>query len=57
MREDIARWVAADRESAVAVLGADAESRIAADTEKNYSRYDRMSSKIIQNFVQFLKAY
>ena len=39
------------------VLGVDGEQRIRADTDKHYRRYERLGNRILNNFVQFLKAY
>jgi len=39
------------------VLGADAEARIRDDTAKHYPRYERLGNRILNNYVQFLKAY
>lgn len=56
-REDIDKLVAADRETATKVLGSDAEARIREDSGKYYNRYARAGEKLVQNFVQYLKAY
>ena len=54
---DIEAIVAADREGAGKVLGADGERTIREDTSKYYSRYARLGDRILANFVQFLKVY
>jgi GMP synthase-like glutamine amidotransferase len=56
-REDIDRLVTADRATAAQVLGPDAERTIAGETEKNYPRYARLGDRLLDNFVQYLKAY
>jgi GMP synthase (glutamine-hydrolysing) len=39
------------------VLGSDGQKQIRQDTAKNYPLFDRLSTRILQNFVQFLKVY
>jgi GMP synthase-like glutamine amidotransferase len=56
-REDIEKLVANDRESATKVLGPDAEQKIRQDTAQYYNRYARLGERLLQNFVQYLKAY
>jgi GMP synthase-like glutamine amidotransferase len=56
-REDIEKCVANDRETAVKVLGPDAETKIRHDTDKYYDRYARAGEKLVENFVQYLRAY
>lgn len=56
-REGIEAIVAADREACVKVLGPGGPDQIKADTDKHYTRYDRLGTKLLQNYVQFLKAY
>ncbi len=46
-----------DRESLAKVLGPDGEATIKADTAKHYPKYERLGNKLIQNIVQFMKAY
>jgi GMP synthase-like glutamine amidotransferase len=45
------------REEATKVLGADGVNKIREETTKNYPRHARLGNKILENFVQFLKAY
>jgi GMP synthase-like glutamine amidotransferase len=56
-REGIEQLVANRKEDIGKVLGADGEAKIRQDTEKFYSRYERLGNRVLQNFVQFLKAY
>jgi GMP synthase-like glutamine amidotransferase len=56
-RPGIDALVAGNRDQLTQVLGADGESKIKADTEKFYPRYERVGDKILSNFVQFLHAY
>ncbi len=56
-RPGIDAIVEGNKQQALDVLGADAVNTIKADTEKYYPRYERVTSKFIQNFVQFLHAY
>ncbi|MFN4244358.1 MAG: type 1 glutamine amidotransferase [Tepidisphaerales bacterium] len=55
--DDIERVVAADRATAVQVLGEDGVARIAEETKKHYARHERAGNKILTNLVQFLKSY
>ncbi|MEO6435882.1 MAG: gamma-glutamyl-gamma-aminobutyrate hydrolase family protein [Tepidisphaeraceae bacterium] len=45
------------REDVIQVLGAQGEQQIREDTRKFYPRHARLGDRILQNFVQFLKAY
>lgn len=45
------------KEDVIKVLGADGEQKIRDDTKKFYPRHARLGDKVLQNFVQFLKAY
>ena len=45
------------KDDVVKVLGADGEAKIREETKKFYPRHARLGDKILQNFVQFLKAY
>ncbi|MEA2711231.1 MAG: hypothetical protein QOF78_3832 [Phycisphaerales bacterium] len=45
------------REELTRVLGPDGESKIRDDTKRFYSRYERLGNRILNNYVQFLKAY
>lgn len=56
-RDGIEQMISGNRDQLTQVLGADGESKIKADTEKNYARYERVGNRILKNFVQFLKAY
>ena len=49
--------VAAGKEDIVRALGPDGERKIVEDTEKHYVRYERLTNRILGNFVQFLKVY
>jgi GMP synthase-like glutamine amidotransferase len=40
-----------------AALGSDAAQNIREQTPKNYPRYARLGNRILENFVQYLKAY
>jgi GMP synthase (glutamine-hydrolysing) len=53
----IAAMVNGNRAEAASVLGSDFETKLNADTEKNYPRFERAGNKILTNFVQFLRAY
>ena len=46
-----------DARAAAASLTPEQIAAMKADTAKHYSRYDRLSSKLVTNLVQFLKAY
>ncbi|HYE17684.1 MAG TPA: gamma-glutamyl-gamma-aminobutyrate hydrolase family protein [Tepidisphaeraceae bacterium] len=39
------------------VLGPGGEAQIHADTEKHYAKYERLTNRVLGNFVQFLKVY
>jgi GMP synthase-like glutamine amidotransferase len=56
-RDDIEKLIDADRQTAINVLGPDAESKIRQDTDKHINRYARAGEKLVRNFVQYLKAY
>ncbi len=56
-RDGIEAITAGNRQQAIDVLGSDAEQIIRKGTEQHYARYERVTNKILQNFVQFLKAY
>ena len=45
------------KEDVAKVLGPDGEAKIRDDTKKFYPRHARLGDRILQNFVQFLKAY
>lgn len=54
---DIDALLAGNREDLVKHLGTDGEAKIRADTVKHYGRYARVTDRILQNFVQFLRIY
>lgn len=56
-RSGIDTLTAGNRQQAIDVLGPDAEQIIRTGTEQHYARYERVTNKILENFVQFLKAY
>jgi hypothetical protein len=45
------------KEDVTRVLGSDGEAKIREGTKKNYPRYERLGNRILNNYVQFLKAY
>jgi GMP synthase (glutamine-hydrolysing) len=45
------------KEDVTRVLGRDGEAKIREGTKKNYPRYERLGNRILNNYVQFLKAY
>jgi GMP synthase-like glutamine amidotransferase len=55
--EIIRAMVAANKEDINKALGPGGETKIIEDTEKHYHRYERLTNKILENFVQFLKVY
>lgn len=54
-RAEIDRIV--DARATAAGLSGEQAAAIKADTAKHYSRYERLSDKLVTNLVQFLKAY
>jgi GMP synthase-like glutamine amidotransferase len=56
-KEGIAQMVEGDKENALRVLGAEGVAKISTDTERFFPRYDRQGRKLLENFVQFLRAY
>jgi GMP synthase (glutamine-hydrolysing) len=54
---DIDAILVAGREDVAKALGADGESQIRQETEKNYPQYARLGDKLLRNFVQFLRVY
>lgn len=46
-----------DKQTLIKTLGADAEAKIRQETARNYPRYSRLGDRILNNFVQFLRAY
>jgi GMP synthase (glutamine-hydrolysing) len=55
--EIIQAMVAAGKDDVARVLGPDGEAIIREGTEKNYPRYERLTNRVLQNFVQFLRMY
>jgi GMP synthase (glutamine-hydrolysing) len=53
----IEAMLANGKEDITKVLGPDGESKIRQDTAKYYKRHERLGNKILENVVQFLKAY
>ena len=49
--------VAAGKEEIAKALGPDGETRILEETERHYGRYERLTNRILGNFVQFLRVY
>lgn len=45
------------REDVNRVLGADGEAKIREETKQFYPRYERLGNRVLNNYVQFLKAY
>jgi GMP synthase (glutamine-hydrolysing) len=56
-REIIQAMVAAGRDDIARVLGPEGEAKIVQGTEQHYPRYERLTNRILQNFVQFLRMY
>lgn len=54
---EIEALIANDRQSWEIVLGADGDRKIREDTARYYRRHERLSNRILTNFVQFLRAY
>jgi GMP synthase-like glutamine amidotransferase len=55
--EIIAAMVANGREDIDKVLGPGGEGKIKEETEKHYPRYARLTNRVLENFVQFLRVY
>jgi GMP synthase (glutamine-hydrolysing) len=55
--EIINAMIAAGRADIDKVLGAGGAAQIQADTERYYPRYERLTNKVLENFVQFLRVY
>jgi GMP synthase-like glutamine amidotransferase len=55
--EIINAMVAAGKDDIDRVLGPGGADQIRADTEKHYPRYERLTNRVLQNFVQFLRVY
>lgn len=56
-REGIAELLEQHPQDAVTALGADGVEKIRQQTVDLYPRYERMSNRILRNFVQYLKVY
>ena len=57
MQEDFEKIFANETETITRTIGADGERKLREDTSKNYSRYSRAGDRILQNFVQYLRAH
>lgn len=55
--ENIEAMLEHGKEDVLKVLGPDGAEQIRQDTKTHYSRYERLGTRILQNFVQFLKVY
>jgi GMP synthase-like glutamine amidotransferase len=55
--EIIEAMIAQGKDDIQRALGPDGEARIREGTEKNYRRYERLTNRVLQNFVQFLRVY
>ena len=55
--EIIKAMVAAGKDDIDRVLGPGGEAAVLADTETHYRRYERLTNRVLQNFVQFLRVY
>ena len=55
--EGIDALIASAKEDVAKVLGPGGENQLRQDTQKNYPLYERLSNRILRNFVQFLKVY
>jgi GMP synthase (glutamine-hydrolysing) len=56
-REIISAMTVAWKDDIDKVLGPGGADKIKQDTEKFYPRYERLTNRILQNFVQFLRVY
>ena len=56
-REGIEALLSHRKDEVTRVLGADGEAKIRQETEQFYPRYERLGNRILDNYVQFLKAY
>ncbi|MGA3066557.1 MAG: gamma-glutamyl-gamma-aminobutyrate hydrolase family protein [Tepidisphaeraceae bacterium] len=54
---EIEAIVSMGRPDAQKILGGDGEGTIRRETAKVYSRYDRLSARLLGNFVEFLRIY
>jgi GMP synthase-like glutamine amidotransferase len=55
--EGIEQMIASGQNEITQVHGAGAENKIREDTKKHYPRYERLGNRILNNYIQFLKAY
>jgi len=55
--EIIQAMAVAGKDDIARVLGPDGEAKIRDDTQKHYPRYERLTNRILTNFVQFLRVY
>jgi GMP synthase-like glutamine amidotransferase len=55
--EGIEALLANRKEDVIKAVGPDGEQKIREDTTRFYPRHARLGDKVLQNFVQFLKAY
>jgi GMP synthase (glutamine-hydrolysing) len=55
--EDFERIFANETETITRVLGADNAARLRDETNKHYTRYARAGDRLLNNFVQYLRAY
>jgi len=56
-REGIDALVREGKEDITKNLGADGESKIREETAKHFDKYERLTNRVLGNFVQFLKVY
>lgn len=56
-QQGIEAMLAAGKDDLTKALGADGEAKIREGTASHYSMYERLSNRILGNFVQFLKVY
>jgi len=54
---DIEALVTNRKEDVTRVLGPDGEAKIRDETTTHYPKYERLGNRILNNYVQFLKAY
>jgi GMP synthase (glutamine-hydrolysing) len=53
----IQSMIAAGKDDIAKVLGPGGEAKILEDTKRFYPRYERLTNRLLQNFVQFLRVY
>ncbi len=56
-RPGIDAIITGNRQQAIDVIGDDAEAKLRAEANEHYPRYERAGNKVLQNFVQFVRAY